>query len=129
VPHPEVDELTRNRFLGAWDQHRRVSGYTLPPELPDLLRRALQAHDDLRGLDFDMLVVDEYQDLNACDLRVLRLLADAGASVFAPASTPRTASAVGGCDESRTSATPRAIPAGDAAGSSASPTPSFSTDR
>jgi DNA helicase II / ATP-dependent DNA helicase PcrA len=79
---PDIDEAVRNRFLGSWDQHQRVYGYTLLPELPDLLRRALETHDDLRGLDFDMLVVDEYQDLNACDLRVLRLLADNGTAVI-----------------------------------------------
>jgi DNA helicase II / ATP-dependent DNA helicase PcrA len=79
---PKVDEKTRNRFLGVWDEHRRIYGYTLLAELPDLLRRALETHDDLEGLDFDMLVVDEYQDLNACDLRVLRLLADQGTAVF-----------------------------------------------
>lgn len=81
-PDPEVDEETRNRFLGAWDQHRRIYGYTLLAELPDLLRRALESYGDLKGLDFDMLVVDEYQDLNACDLRVLRLIADNGTAVF-----------------------------------------------
>jgi DNA helicase-2/ATP-dependent DNA helicase PcrA len=68
-PNPEVDEETRNRFLGAWDQHRRIYGYTMLTELPDLLRRALESHADLQGLNFDMLVVDEHQDLNACDLR------------------------------------------------------------
>jgi DNA helicase II / ATP-dependent DNA helicase PcrA len=84
VPHadPEVDEKTRNRFLGAWDQHRRIYGYTLLPELPDLLRRALETHDDLQGLDYDLLVVDEYQDLNACDLRVLKLLGDRGTAIL-----------------------------------------------
>ncbi len=81
-PDPEVDEETRNRFLGAWDQHRRIYGYTLLPELTDLLRRALESHDDLEGLDYDLLVVDEYQDLNACDLRVLRLLADGGTAIL-----------------------------------------------
>lgn len=80
-PDPEVDEGTRNRFLGAWDQHRRIYGYTLLSELPDLLRHALETHEDLQGLDYDLLVVDEYQDLNACDLRVLRLLADRGTAV------------------------------------------------
>ncbi len=79
---PAVNEQTRNRFLGAWDAHRRIYGYTLLAELPDLLRRALETHDDLEGLDFDMLVVDEYQDLNACDLRVLRILADQGVAIF-----------------------------------------------
>jgi len=81
-PNPDIDDQIRNRFLGVWDQHRRVYGYTLLAELPDLLRRALEAHADLEGLEYDLLVVDEYQDLNACDLRVLRLLADRGTSIL-----------------------------------------------
>lgn len=80
---PEVDEATRNRFVGAFRQHRRVMGYTLLGELPDLLRQALESYEDLEGLDYDFLVVDEYQDLNACDLRVLKLLAERGVSIFA----------------------------------------------
>jgi DNA helicase-2/ATP-dependent DNA helicase PcrA len=80
---PEVDEATRNRFIGAFRQHRRVMGYTLLGELPDLLRQALESYDDLKGLDYDLLVVDEYQDLNACDLRVLKLLAERGVAIFA----------------------------------------------
>jgi DNA helicase-2/ATP-dependent DNA helicase PcrA len=79
---PRVDEHLRNRFLGAWDEHRRVYGYTLLAELPDLLRRALESHDDLEGLDYELMVVDEYQDLNACDLRVLQLLAERGMAVL-----------------------------------------------
>jgi DNA helicase-2/ATP-dependent DNA helicase PcrA len=78
-----VDEATRNRFVGAFHQHRRVMGYTLLGELPDLLRQALESYEDLEGLDYDFLVVDEYQDLNACDLRVLELLAARGVAVFA----------------------------------------------
>jgi DNA helicase-2/ATP-dependent DNA helicase PcrA len=83
ITKPDVDEETRNRFVGAWDQHRRVFGYKVLPELPDLLRRALDTHEDLKGLDFDMLVVDEYQDLNACDLRALAAAARRhGTAVF-----------------------------------------------
>jgi DNA helicase-2/ATP-dependent DNA helicase PcrA len=78
----DVDEATRNRFIGAFRQHRRVMGYTLLGELPDLLRQALEAYDDLVGMDYDFLVVDEYQDLNACDLRVLELLAERGVAIF-----------------------------------------------
>lgn len=80
---PEIDEATRNRFIGAFRQHRRVMGYTLLGELPDLLRQALESYEDLQGLDYSFLVVDEYQDLNACDLRVLELLAARGVAVFA----------------------------------------------
>ena len=67
-----VSSEDQARYLGVWQEHRRVYGYTLLAELPFALRRALEAHDDLDGLDFDLLVVDEYQDLNACDLDVLR---------------------------------------------------------
>lgn len=79
----EVDEATRNRFVGAFRQHRHVMAYTLLGELPDLLRQALEAYDDLKGIDYDFLVVDEYQDLNACDLRVLELLTETGVAIFA----------------------------------------------
>ncbi len=72
----EISEADRTRFRGAWNEHRRVLGYTLLQELPYALRRALHDHDDLDGIKFDLLLVDEYQDLNACDLEVLKLLSE-----------------------------------------------------
>lgn len=80
---PEVDPAIRARFTGAWNEHRRIYGYTLLQELPYGLRKALLDHPDLDGVDYDLLVVDEYQDLNACDLEVIRLIADRGCSVIA----------------------------------------------
>lgn len=79
---PRVDPAVRARFLGAWDEHRRIYGYTLLAELPYALRQALIDHPDLEGADYDLLIVDEYQDLNACDLAVLHLLADRGCSLI-----------------------------------------------
>lgn len=82
-PRPDVTDALRSRFLGIFQQHRRVYGYTLLAELPNLLRQALETHSDLKGVDdFDFLVVDEYQDLNACDLRVLSLLGASGTAIF-----------------------------------------------
>jgi DNA helicase-2/ATP-dependent DNA helicase PcrA len=78
---PRVDAATRARFLGAWDEHRRTYGYTLLDELPYALRQALIDHPDLQGADYNLLVVDEYQDLNACDLAVLHQIADRGCSI------------------------------------------------
>lgn len=75
---PDITDAERIRFQGAWNEHRRVLGYTFLPELPFALRRALREHDDLDDLDFDLLLVDEYQDLNACDLDVLRLISEQG---------------------------------------------------
>lgn len=81
--HEEVSPEVRARFMGAWGQHRNIFGYTLLDELPDLFRQALNNYDDLVGLDYDILIVDEYQDLNACDLEILRRLANRGISIFA----------------------------------------------
>jgi DNA helicase II / ATP-dependent DNA helicase PcrA len=80
---PDIDPQVRARFIGTWQEHRRVFGYTLLSELPNLLRQALIDHPDLIGLDYDLLVVDEYQDLNACDMEVLRRLADRGCAILA----------------------------------------------
>ena len=73
-----INDTERIRFRGAWNEHRRVLGYTLLSELPFALRRALKEHGDLVGIDFDLLLVDEYQDLNACELDVLRLISEQG---------------------------------------------------
>ena len=75
---PRIDPADRARFLGAWNEHRQLYGYTLLAELPYALRNALRDHPDFEGVDFELLVVDEYQDLNACDLEVLALLAARG---------------------------------------------------
>ena len=72
----------RARFYGGWSEHRQVYGYTLLAELPYALLHAIQNHSDLEGVDFDLLIVDEYQDLNACDLSVLQNLADRGCSII-----------------------------------------------
>jgi len=80
---PKVDPAHRARFLAAWHEHREVYGYTLLAELPFALRQALHDHADLDGVEYDMLIVDEYQDLNACDLEVLHLIADRGCAIIA----------------------------------------------
>ncbi|MGH9398355.1 MAG: UvrD-helicase domain-containing protein [Terriglobia bacterium] len=79
---PRVDPADRAHFLAAWREHRQVYGYTLLAELPYALRHALQDHPDLDGVDYDLLIVDEYQDLNACDLEVLHLIAERGCAII-----------------------------------------------
>jgi hypothetical protein len=74
VENPTVSAAVRARFMGGWQEHRPIMGYALLAELPYALRSALHDHPDLEGIDFAVLVVDEYQDLNACDLDVLRRL-------------------------------------------------------
>jgi DNA helicase-2/ATP-dependent DNA helicase PcrA len=71
-------------FLGAWQEHRGVYGYLLRAELVYRLKRALDQHSEfnLEGPPKHLLV-DEYQDLNRCDLAVVRALAQRGAELFA----------------------------------------------
>ena len=79
---PRVSAADRARFLDAWNEHRRIYGYTLLAELPYELRKALRDHPDLDGVEYDLLIVDEYQDLNACDLEVIKLIGERGCSVI-----------------------------------------------
>jgi DNA helicase-2/ATP-dependent DNA helicase PcrA len=81
--HPRVNPAERARFVGAWNEHRQIYGYTLLAELPFALRQALHDHPDLDGVDYDWLIVDEYQDLNACDLDVLHEIAERRCSIIA----------------------------------------------
>jgi DNA helicase-2/ATP-dependent DNA helicase PcrA len=81
--NPVIPADMRARFLGAWNEHRRIYGYTLLHELPYGLRNALRDHPDLEGVNYHLMVVDEYQDLNACDLDVIRRIADRGCTVIA----------------------------------------------
>ncbi len=74
VKDEEISANLRARFNGMWEEHRRIFGYTLLSELPYRLRAALEANPDLDVGHLDLLVVDEYQDLNACDLECLKIL-------------------------------------------------------
>jgi len=70
-------------FLGTWRQHREVFGYTLRSELTYQLKRALEQVQDFQiDSPITHLLVDEYQDLNRCDLAVIRGIAAQGSEVF-----------------------------------------------
>lgn len=70
-------------FLGAWREHRRLLGYTLLAELVYQLRRALNQYPDFDlEDDFQHVLVDEYQDFNACDLDVIKELARRGCEIY-----------------------------------------------
>jgi len=71
------------RFLGGWRQHREVFGYTLRSELVYQLKRALEQSEEFSlESNYSHLLVDEYQDLNRCDLAIIHALRDQGIEVF-----------------------------------------------
>ena len=72
------------RFLGAWNERRRLYGYTLRSELIYQLKRAIEQLDDFEMDEpVEHLIVDEYQDLNKCDLAVIQAVVNRGAELFA----------------------------------------------
>ncbi len=79
-----LDKFVDPLFLGAWREHRTAFGYTLRSELVYQVKRSLEQSGNFRlESEFKHLLVDEYQDLNRCDLAVIRSIADRGAEHFA----------------------------------------------
>ena len=78
------DRFIDPTFLGAWEEQRMVLGYTLRSELVYQVKRALEQSGNFElESDFAHMLVDEYQDLNKCDLAVIRSIAERGCEQFA----------------------------------------------
>lgn len=70
-------------FIGAWREHSRIYGYTLRLQLVYELKKALEHNPDfLLEQSYKHLLVDEYQDLNPCDLAMIRQLVNQGTELF-----------------------------------------------
>ena len=85
--HGEIEaghiQFPNPQFLGAWATHRRIYGYTLRSELVYQLKQGLERYPEFQlEAEFRHLLVDEYQDLNACDLSIINRLADRGLELF-----------------------------------------------
>jgi DNA helicase-2/ATP-dependent DNA helicase PcrA len=77
------DSFPDPKFLGALQAHKAVYGETLRAELVYKLKRSLDQNAEFKiDNDYKYVLIDEYQDLNACDLSVVRSLAARGAKVF-----------------------------------------------
>ena len=71
-------------FLGIWRQHRQVFGYTMISELVYQLKRALEQIPDFSlESNYSHLLIDEYQDLNRCDLAVVSAIRGKGVELYA----------------------------------------------
>lgn len=71
------------KFLGAWEEHRKIYGYTLLSELVYQLKKIFEQSQDAKiAENIKHLIVDEYQDLNKCDLDVIKKISDNGIEVY-----------------------------------------------
>ena len=70
---PEEHLTPPPQFIATWRNHRRVFGYSLRSELVYQLKRSLEQISDFElEHPFQHLLIDEYQDLNKCDLSVVK---------------------------------------------------------
>lgn len=71
------------QFLAAWREHRNIYGYSLRAELVYQLKRAMEQRDDFQFEGATRhLLVDEYQDLNRCDLAVVKQIVSHGVELY-----------------------------------------------
>jgi DNA helicase-2/ATP-dependent DNA helicase PcrA len=68
----EVAPALRTAYVNAWRGHRAAFGYALLAELPYRAGMALEDLGEDHPPEIDLLLVDEYQDLNAADIRFIK---------------------------------------------------------
>lgn len=76
-----ADRKPDPRFISAWNTHRILYGYTLRAELVYQLNKAYEEHSILPE-SYEHIIVDEYQDLNPCELKVVKSLALKGGKLY-----------------------------------------------
>lgn len=72
------------KFLAAWREHRSIYGYTLRSEIVYQLKNLIERRGDFSFREnIKYVMVDEYQDLNRCDMAIIKYIAQNGGEVFA----------------------------------------------
>jgi DNA helicase-2/ATP-dependent DNA helicase PcrA len=79
----DLDPALRNAYIATWMAHRTVFGYSLFAEIPYSAHHLLQDHPDAHMPDVDLLVVDEFQDLNAAEIALVETLGANAVSILA----------------------------------------------
>lgn len=79
----DIDPDLRNSYLAVWNAHRNVYSYSLHAEMPLYAKQILEDHSDLNLQGLVFLIVDEYQDLNRCEIGMLEALSTLGVRILA----------------------------------------------
>lgn len=78
----DIDPQLRSQYLATWQEHRRVFGYSLFAEMPLYARNLIEDRKDAKCGDVQFLIVDEYQDLNRCEIALIEALAARGIRIL-----------------------------------------------
>ena len=79
----DLDPELRNAYIAIWRSHRTVFGYSMFAEIPYSAVYLLQDHPDAALPDVQLLIVDEFQDLNRAEISLIESLAAVGVSILA----------------------------------------------
>jgi DNA helicase-2/ATP-dependent DNA helicase PcrA len=79
----DLDPALRNAYIATWMAHRTVFGYSLFAEIPYSAHHLLEDHAGATMPTVELLVVDEFQDLNAAEIALVETLASRGISILA----------------------------------------------
>lgn len=78
----ERDSRFEANFLGAWESHRKTYSYILRSELVYQVKKSLEQMGDFKlEKNFMYVLIDEFQDLNQCDLALIYALRDRGSNI------------------------------------------------
>jgi len=78
-----IDEDLRDAYVAAWRRQREVFGYALFAEMPWYALELIEDHPEADTRDLEIFIVDEYQDLNACEMALVESLVSRGVIVIA----------------------------------------------
>jgi DNA helicase-2/ATP-dependent DNA helicase PcrA len=79
----DLEPALRNAYLALWQMHRNIFGYALFAEIPFRAYHLIEDHPDAVPQGLKVLIIDEFQDLNASDINLSLALARRRVSILA----------------------------------------------
>ncbi len=79
----DIDPVLRSAYIVEWTRQKSVFGHSSFAEMPKHALAIMEDHPEADDLGIQFLIVDEYQDLNRCEMNLLLALNGRGVAIFA----------------------------------------------
>lgn len=79
----DIDPVLRSAYIVEWTRQKSVFGHSSFAEMPKHALAIMEDHPEADDLGIHFLIVDEYQDLNKCEMNLLMALNGRGIDIFA----------------------------------------------
>ena len=83
IQFESIDQDLRDAYVATWRRQREVFGYALFAEMPWYALELIEDHPEATTRDLEIFIVDEYQDLNACEMALVESLVSRGVIIIA----------------------------------------------